>query len=133
MKNLWLLIALAILAIGIGAVVTRSRQQPAPTAPETEPVQTGQEEQVTSANQVSIESGSFFFRPNRPEAKSGQIQVKVDSNSGFHTFVIDKLGVKETLTTGKTFSFAAEPGTYEYYCDVPGHREKGMVGSLTIR
>ena len=24
------------------------------------------------------------------------------------------------------------PGTYQYYCTVPGHREAGMVGTLTI-
>ena len=26
-----------------------------------------------------------------------------------------------------------EPGTYSYYCTVPGHREAGMMGTLTIQ
>ena len=27
----------------------------------------------------------------------------------------------------------AEPGTYEYYCTVAGHKEAGMVGTLTVQ
>ena len=26
----------------------------------------------------------------------------------------------------------APPGTYEYYCNVPGHKEAGMVGTLIV-
>lgn len=25
-----------------------------------------------------------------------------------------------------------EPGTYEFYCAVPGHREAGMVGTVIV-
>ncbi|MBT5773655.1 MAG: multicopper oxidase domain-containing protein [Dehalococcoidia bacterium] len=28
---------------------------------------------------------------------------------------------------------AEEPGTYEFYCTVPGHKEAGMVGTLTVQ
>jgi uncharacterized cupredoxin-like copper-binding protein len=28
---------------------------------------------------------------------------------------------------------AEEPGTYEFYCTVPGHREAGMIGTLIVQ
>jgi uncharacterized cupredoxin-like copper-binding protein len=27
----------------------------------------------------------------------------------------------------------AEPGQYEFYCTVPGHKDAGMVGTLTVK
>ena len=31
-----------------------------------------------------------------------------------------------------TETVEVEPGTYTYYCSIPGHREAGMVGEITI-
>ena len=53
-----------------------------------------------------------------------------------HSFVVDELGVKlERVPPGQTGSVSFTPraaGTYAYYCDVPGHKEAGMTGTLTV-
>lgn len=41
------------------------------------------------------------------------------------------LGIGETTTgpASRTFDTA---GTYEFYCDIPGHKEAGMVGNVVV-
>jgi nitrite reductase (NO-forming) len=53
-----------------------------------------------------------------------------------HDFVIDALQVKSDLLNGgdsADVTINAPAGTYEYYCSVPGHKEAGMVGTLTVQ
>jgi plastocyanin len=52
----------------------------------------------------------------------------------WHTFTIDRLGVDVRAPVGslRTASFEAEPGTYSYYCRIPGHAALGMRGTLTV-
>jgi uncharacterized cupredoxin-like copper-binding protein len=50
--------------------------------------------------------------------------------------VIDALNVKlEHVQPGQTATVSFTPtvaGTYEYYCDVPGHKDAAMKGTLTV-
>jgi plastocyanin len=49
-----------------------------------------------------------------------------------HNFSIDELQFSEDILPGATASISGTvpPGTYEFYCNVPGHRELGMVGII---
>lgn len=54
----------------------------------------------------------------------------------FHNWIIERQGVgTQTIAGGQsdTIEFTAPAaGTYTYFCSVPGHRERGMVGTLTV-
>lgn len=53
-----------------------------------------------------------------------------------HTFTIEKLGDHEVVRAdgGETASGTdtLEPGSYTFYCSIPGHRQAGMEGTLTV-
>jgi plastocyanin/mono/diheme cytochrome c family protein len=67
-------------------------------------------------------------------APGDTIQV-VNAGLSQHDFTVDELGISQDLTDEPvevTIPADAAPGTYEFYCSVPGHAQGGMVGTLTI-
>jgi uncharacterized cupredoxin-like copper-binding protein len=53
-----------------------------------------------------------------------------------HTFDIDQLNIHSgEVQPGQstTVTINAAPGDYEYYCEIPGHKEAGMVGTLHVQ
>ncbi|MBS1880011.1 MAG: cupredoxin domain-containing protein [Actinobacteria bacterium] len=54
--------------------------------------------------------------------------VKVESAAG------EVLGGTETVSGGtETAVVNLKPGTYTFYCSVPGHRQAGMEGKLVVK
>jgi uncharacterized cupredoxin-like copper-binding protein len=45
--------------------------------------------------------------------------------------VLGKAPVFDSGTT--SFNVTLKTGTYTYYCSVPGHRQAGMQGTLTVK
>ncbi len=70
-------------------------------------------------------------------APAGNVSL-LTSNKGsmIHNVVSDKLGKKSAdVGAGGTTQLDLgnlTPGTYEIYCDIPGHKTAGMVATLTI-
>lgn len=85
---------------------------------------------------LDMVSNNFSFTPKTFSAKAGEkISIMFKENAGFHTFVIDEIGLKYAIKAGEAVVFTApkEPGTYTFYCDVGSHRAQGMEGKLIVK
>src|SRR3990172_3771079 len=87
--------------------------------------------------QISVEGGSFYYKPNVIDAKVGQnLKVVFSAKDLRHDFVIDELDVRTPVVTAgdtATVEFTpTEAGTFEFYCSVGNHRAQGMVGKLIV-
>jgi len=88
---------------------------------------------------VTLKATDFEFTPEEFDAKVGDV-VRVELvNEGnvAHSYVAEKLSVKtEKVLPGEstTVTFTAEEaGEIEFVCDVPGHEQIGMKGTLHVR
>jgi plastocyanin len=84
------------------------------------------------------ESGTPAWDPTELTAKAGKVTVTLDNPSPVaHDIEIEGEGIEERseLITDGTTSVTVDnlkPGEYEFYCTVPGHKEAGMEGTLTV-
>ena len=54
--------------------------------------------------------------------------VAIENSNG------EEVGATELIADGSdTTTVDLKPGTYTYFCTVPGHREAGMEGTLTVK
>jgi len=90
---------------------------------------------AAAAQAVTVTSHDIYFDPKEFTIPA-DTDVKVSlPNAGAapHNFSIDALNVSVDIAPGETkdTTLKAAAGDYEYYCNVPGHKEAGMVGKLT--
>lgn len=84
---------------------------------------------------VMIASSSFSFSPKEIRAKVNQPLTVHVSAQGRHTFTIDELGVNAETPDGQTTPVTFTPdkkGTFTFYCAIPGHKENGQTGTITV-
>lgn len=88
-----------------------------------------------AGNAIVISATNARFSTTSLTSSQGTVTVDFTNNDLFwHTFTIDALGVdvRAPVKGHRTVTFRATPGTYEFYCAIPGHKSIGMRGTLTI-
>ncbi len=90
-----------------------------------------------AAETIDVALGDIYIQPNTISVAAGVDLTLHVHNEGVidHDLVIDGIGETPILTSGQMADLelgALEPGGYTMYCSVPGHREGGMEGTLTI-
>ncbi|MFZ5817023.1 MAG: cupredoxin domain-containing protein [Bacillota bacterium] len=96
-----------------------------------------------ATKEITVEmgaNGEWKFKPDRVEVNKGD-NVKVTlvnkDPAQPHTFVVPALNVKSQQVAANqtsTVTFTANTvGEHDLICDVPGHKDAGMVGKLIVK
>ncbi len=86
---------------------------------------------------VFITATEFEFSPNSIQVQAGQkVSLTLQNTGGVeHDVTIPSLGFSLLARAGQTVTgeFGSDkPGVVDFFCAVPGHRDAGMKGTLTV-
>jgi plastocyanin len=85
-------------------------------------------------------NGELAYTSTSESAKAGKVTVEFKNPQALtHDVAFEdssgkEVGATELIADGSdTTTVDLKPGTYTYFCTVPGHREAGMEGTLTVK
>jgi plastocyanin len=137
-----ILAALGLAACGSSSSTTGSE---ATTTEQTESSNGGEAEgkSTGSASTVSFEAdpnGGLAYTSDKATAKAGKVTIDFTNSQPLPHDVAIEDSSGETIAQTNTVAEGSDsatanlkPGTYHFYCTVPGHREAGMEGTLTVK
>lgn len=119
-------LAMALAACGGGTDDTTDAGSEAPVA------------EAGAATFVGDDTLKWTSAPDTAELVDGSLEVTIECAGAVpHNIVFE--GVDDDAVLAEcsgndeaTATLTVEPGTYSYYCSIPGHREAGMVGEVTL-
>lgn len=102
---------------------------------------TGGSSKGTALALAADPSGALKYEPDKLNANAGKVTIDFTNESAVpHDVAVAAkggkvLGTSKEITKGNTELVIKDlpAGAYSFYCTVPGHKQAGMVGVLTVR
>ena len=91
-----------------------------------------------AATFVGNEALQWSSAPESAELVDGELEVTIECEGAVPHNIIFEGAMDDAVIAEcegndtATGTLTAEPGTYTYYCSIPGHREAGMEGEITL-
>ncbi len=89
---------------------------------------------------ISVTEKEFSITPDKVSAPAGTITFQIkNTGSVAHDIAVMVNGTEHAsplVQPGKSETWSVtipDAGTYDMYCSVPGHKEAGMDGTLTVQ
>jgi plastocyanin len=95
--------------------------------------------QASTTLPLAADASALAFDKTDLSAEAGKVTIDFDNPSPIpHNVVIEQNGKDlagfDPIAEGEESETAdLKAGTYTFYCSVPGHREAGMEGTLTVK
>jgi plastocyanin len=143
---------LALAGCGSSKSTSSSASTPPATAPTTTTQSTAASPPATTqstttppaaAGALSLAAnpeGQLKYDTSSLVAKAGKVAIAFTNNSSLsHNVTVESssgsvVGATPTFQGGsKALTLDLKPGTYKFYCSVPGHRQAGMEGTLVVK
>ncbi|MEX2448223.1 MAG: plastocyanin/azurin family copper-binding protein [Solirubrobacterales bacterium] len=145
MKKLSALLVLALASAALVACGGEDDETTPTTATDTSGAEAENGEKAGADGGATLEfeadpAGGLAYTTDEASAEAGKVKIEFNNpQPAAHDVAIEDSSGKEIaateIITESSDSTTADlkPGEYTFYCTVPGHREAGMEGALTVR
>jgi plastocyanin len=134
---------LALAGCGSSSNTTSSSTSSTAATTTSTPATTTASSSTSSASTLALEAnseGQLAYNTKTLSANAGKVTIDFTNQAPLaHNVTVEAaggkiLGATPTFQGGsKTLTLQLAAGTYKYFCSVPGHRQAGMEGTLTVK